>query len=73
MMKMNGRDSAECQNWEMEGHNGHFWKIFKSLKDKKCYSVFSFIKPKKIKREELEIRAVVIFLSFFSLERETPL
>ena len=24
MMKMDGRDSAECQNWEMEGHNGHF-------------------------------------------------
>ena len=23
IMKMDGRDSAECQNWEMEGHNGH--------------------------------------------------
>ena len=34
MMKMNGRDSAECQNWEMEGHNGHFWKRFKSQHDK---------------------------------------
>ena len=47
IVKMNGRDSAECQNWEMKGHNGHFWKRFKSLKDEKCYSVFSFIKPKK--------------------------
>ena len=28
MMKMDGRDSAECQNWEIEGNNGHFWKRF---------------------------------------------
>ena len=24
MMKMDGRDGAECQNWEKKGHNGHF-------------------------------------------------
>ena len=24
MMKMDGQNSAECQNWEMKGHNGHF-------------------------------------------------
>ena len=24
MMKMDGRDSAECQNYEKKGHNGHF-------------------------------------------------
>ena len=24
MIKMNGRDSAECQNWEMKGLNGHY-------------------------------------------------
>ena len=24
MMKMDGRDSAECQNWEKNGHKGHF-------------------------------------------------
>ena len=47
MTKMDGRDSAECQNWEIKGHNSHYWKRFKSLKDEKCYSVFSFIKPKK--------------------------
>ena len=23
MMEMEGRDSAECQNWEMKGRNGH--------------------------------------------------
>ena len=33
MMKMDSRDSAECQNWEMKGRSGHFWKRFKSLKD----------------------------------------
>ena len=26
MMKMEGRDSAEYQNWEMKGHNGHLEK-----------------------------------------------
>ena len=26
MMKMDGRDSAEYQNWEMKGHNGHLEK-----------------------------------------------
>ena len=24
MMKMDGRDSVECQNWEKNGQNGHF-------------------------------------------------
>ena len=24
MMEMDGRDSAECQKWEIKGHNGHF-------------------------------------------------
>ena len=24
MMKMDGRDSSECQNWEKKGQNGHF-------------------------------------------------
>ena len=24
MMKMDGRDRAECQNWEMKGRNGHY-------------------------------------------------
>ena len=26
MMKMDGRDRAEYQNWEMKGHNGHLEK-----------------------------------------------
>ena len=24
MVKMDGRDNAECQNWEMKGRNGHY-------------------------------------------------
>ena len=24
IMKMNSQDSAECQNWEKKGQNGHF-------------------------------------------------
>ena len=27
MMKMDGQDSAEYQNWEMKGHKGHFGKL----------------------------------------------
>ena len=26
MMKMDGRERAEYQNWEMKGHNGHLEK-----------------------------------------------
>ena len=34
MMEMDGRDSVECQNWEMKGHNRHFGHLFKSLDEK---------------------------------------
>ena len=35
-MKMDGRDSAEYQIWEMKGYNGHFEIcLIKSLKDKR--------------------------------------
>ena len=34
MMKMDGRDSAEYQIWEMKGHNRHFGICFKSQSDK---------------------------------------
>ena len=27
MMEMDGRDSAECQNWEKKGCKCHFWNI----------------------------------------------
>ena len=38
MMKMDGRDSAEYQIWEIKGHKGHFGK-FKSLEDEIGYMV----------------------------------
>ena len=37
MMKMDERDRAECQNWEIKGHKGHFFGKFKSLEDKIKY------------------------------------
>ena len=39
MMKMDGRDSAECQNWEKRDINVIFGKVFKSQKDKKTAMV----------------------------------
>ena len=38
MMKFDGRDSAECQNWEKREKNWHYRSCFKSLKDKKWNS-----------------------------------
>ena len=38
MMKMDGRDRAECQNWEKRDINVIFRKVFKSQNDKKLNS-----------------------------------
>ena len=27
MMEMDGRDSAECRNWEKKGRKCHFWNV----------------------------------------------
>ena len=55
MMKIDGRDRAECQNWEMKGRNGHYGILFKSLKDKTWNSAFS---PTKIsKKKKKRVRA----------------
>ena len=35
IIKMDGRDSTECKNWEMKGHDRYFEICFKSLKDKR--------------------------------------
>ena len=40
-MKMDGRDSAEYQIWEIEGHNGHFGISFKSQNAKIANSASS--------------------------------
>ena len=54
MMKMDGRNSTECQNWEMKGRSGHFWKRFKSLKDEIVNSAF-FIKSKEGKTWDADL------------------
>ena len=36
MMKMDGRDSAECQNWEKKGQNDHLEFILNDNKTKVC-------------------------------------
>ena len=44
-MKMDGRDSVECQNWEKRDIKVIF-ELFKlDNRTKECYSVVSFIKP----------------------------
>ena len=42
MMKMNGRDSAECQNWEKKDINV-ILELFKLEKEKKSNSAVSYI------------------------------
>ena len=48
MMKMDGRDSAECQNWEKRDITVIFGKVFKSLDDKTATvsSLTSLKRPK---------------------------
>ena len=35
-MKMDGRDSAKCQNWEKNGQNGHLEFVLNDNKTKVC-------------------------------------
>ena len=48
MMKMDGRDRAECQNWENRDIKVIFRKVFKSLNDKTATvsSLTSLKRPK---------------------------
>ena len=41
-MKMDGRDSAECQNWKKEGHKSHFLNCLNDIRDKTLNSVVSY-------------------------------
>ena len=50
MMKMDHRDSAECQNWEKNDVNVIF-EIVKLEKDKTQIVFVSFIKQKERKRQ----------------------
>ena len=36
IMKMDGRDSTEYQNWEMNGHNGHLEKSLSHSRTKEA-------------------------------------
>ena len=36
MMKMDGRDSTECQNWEKKRQNGHLEFVLNDYKTKVC-------------------------------------
>ena len=49
MMKMDGRDSVECQNWEKKDIDGIF-EILNDKKDKNTNSVISYIWERKRKR-----------------------
>ena len=39
MIKMDGRDSAECQNWENKGQKWSFLSLIKLEKDKLLNSI----------------------------------
>ena len=64
IMKMDGRDSAECQNWEKRNITVIFRKVFKSLNAKLVNSDISPIL--KTKKRDFEPESpVAIFFSFF--------
>ena len=46
-MKMDGRDSAEYQNWEMKGHKGHFWKVKVTRRQNSVHDLSSLLKLKR--------------------------
>ena len=73
IMKMDGRDSTECQNWEKMDITVIFRKVFKLLNAKLVNSVISPILKTKKRDFEQKVQQPFFFLSFFSLERETSL
>ena len=52
-MKMDGRDSAEYQNWRKKGQNLHFSNFLSDTKDK-ARIVLVFFKTKEAKTRELK-------------------
>ena len=65
MMKMDDRDSAECQKWEKRDITVIFGKVFKSLDDKTATvsSLASLKRPKT--RFNQNFSPVAIFFEFF--------
>ena len=72
MMKMKGRDSAEYQNWEMKGRNGHYGICLSHNKTKLSIVLLLQQKMRNKKRGEQIFGPVAIF-ERFPLERETSL
>ena len=52
-MKMDDRDSAEYQNWEMKGHKGQFWKVEVTRRQNSAHDLSS---PLKLKRKTWETK-----------------
>ena len=73
MMKMDGRDRAECQNWKNRDINVIFRKVFKSLEDKKLLQCFFSNKKGRKKRENQIFGPEAIFFERIALEIETSL
>ena len=71
-MKMDGRESAECQNWEKKDKMVIFG-IVKLEKDKIAYSVVSPIQKEAKKREKEEEGCSRFIFVFLVRERETSL
>ena len=55
IIKMDGRDRAECQNWKKWDINVIFRKVFKSLEDKKLLQCFFSNKKGRKKKCENQI------------------
>ena len=70
MMKMDGRDRAECQNWEKRDINVILRKVFKSLDDKneQCRLL-----KWAVAGAESGNSSCLRFLKFFFRERATSL
>ena len=64
MMKMDGRNRAECQNWEKRDINVIFRKVFKSLNAKLVNSVISPILKTKKRDFEPESPTTIFFERF---------
>ena len=73
MMKMDGRDSAECQNWEKRDINVIFGKVFKSQKDKKLLQCFFSNKKGRQKCEMQNFGPATIFFEISFRERNFSL
>ena len=52
MIKRDGRDRAECQNWEKKDIKVNFELLKLNNRTKECYSVVSFINQREIRENQ---------------------